>query len=145
MIIVSATFCPRAYMDRFVYRMALGVVLLHMTCGCCWHHVHSGETVGGHESSAMAARCGCEHHDHADSEQPGDRPLQGDRCDGQQCVFVRADSSQVLGPFFGQDWAMPVGVPVCRLTLGRLEALELPCRGLGPPLRLHLLNRTLLL
>ena len=34
-------FSPKPTMNRFLHGMATAAVLVHMVCGCCWHHAHA--------------------------------------------------------------------------------------------------------
>lgn len=160
-MILSVIFHAESPMHRFLYRLALGTVLLHMTCGCCWHHAHGSPVAGRPTTAQTCCRAGGHGHDHGDhgghdhdghdhdGHDHGDRPCDRDcpqrGCGGEQCVFTRSDPGGTAElPIDRQCVSLMCICPDAATPQGT----EVPAAGLfgrHPAVGLHLLNRALLL
>ncbi len=128
-------------MRRFVDRLILVVFFGHMVLGCCWHHAHASPSNAGSSVAATSSACG--HH----QEQPGERS-RDDRhrlCNGENCVFVRAESVSVGELSAGMDCALCDCLPSDFPTCGRINAAGPRLPPVGTSVGIHLLNQALLL
>lgn len=84
-------------MNRLLNSLATLAVLLHMLCGCCWHHAHDqGADRHGRLPAAVVSCPHCEHGPTACAE--GDRHSGHDRtaCNELSCDFVRTESDAAM-------------------------------------------------
>jgi hypothetical protein len=136
------------------------VLLVHMLLGCCAHHAHACEShcCSSPAASASACPCGTHEQDSAIAEtMNGDavgfvaksgRQREAHHCEGAACTFLRSQSlSQQLDPFLA-DVCAPAAVagPSAADACSSLWARPLAELSIGgPPLRVHLLLRVLLI
>lgn len=132
-------------MHRLVFRLAYGAVLLHLTCGCCWHHAHAAVTPQGTDRSVARTTCGCENHGDSHHGRPSDDQPQRGTCRGEQCVFVRAESSGDGADLPTDQGLAQRCVSPDMAPLDRFEMFVPASHDLGPPAPLHLLNQAFLL
>jgi len=141
-------------MHGLLHKLALGLVLLHILGGCCYHHAHA----------ATPDCCREGHHDEADHHAPAHQepahhgrgepccPTDGraperEGCDESQCVFVVPETgraARLLGPLCAEaalsapPAVIPDGSPIA--------ARSRPPSTFGePPGRLHLIFQVLLM
>lgn len=136
----------KATMNRIVHNLTLAAVLVHMVCGCCWHHAHGADHHAVDHHSAHAADGPCQDHDPAvcgGSEQ-GSAP-RGAPCRGGTCDFVRTEPDGSCLPCLESP-------ADAKASAADLTASSLACHGdtaaatpAGSPLRLHLAIQKLLL
>jgi len=120
-----------------------------MLLGCCLHHAHADLPVNQRDHDTTESACPCHHHDDdgqgtpAGHSKPGHS--NGQECEDTHCVFtpivsrVSVDAAEALTPWSASalfEVVAPPGTP-------REHADFIPIRG--APIRLHLLNQTLLL
>jgi hypothetical protein len=74
--------------------------VVHMTVGCCFHHVHADDGA----SSCAASSQTDTHDDHPCSSSDGQSHENGKTCQGISCSFVTPKrlSSPILLPSFGE-------------------------------------------
>ena len=132
-------------MRDVVYRLALASVVLHMLLGCCLHHAHGDCSVVERGNDTSESACPCHPHDHEnDGTPPEPRPGRHE-CEDSQCVFTRIESrgsAEVAGAL--TCWVSPGNVAAISLTEPSGDRPDF-FHIRGTPLRLHLLNRVLLL
>jgi hypothetical protein len=133
-------------MQGFVHRVAIGLAILHIAGGCCWHHAHGRESsaVPAGERVAAPQQCGaacapC-------CTRPGDGHQPPQPCAENSCDLVagqRAPSGELASAWY----------LLARAPLGADAAISRQAaRCIGPrlvgvcrPVRLHLLHQLLLI
>lgn len=133
------------------------VLLLHITQGCCMHHVHACEAACCETPVAAAEACPCGSHPH-DEEVTSDESSSNDQgndrqhensCDGGKCVFMQSKTqTDVFGEMDRGNVVLTVlrepeglSIPMAAFDLLR----EFRHASTGPPLRTHLLYQVLLI
>lgn len=133
-------------MSRFVHSLAQMAVLVHMVCGCCWHHAH-GCLEHADEPVAEAARCVGHDYDHDSCHwllsSDGSLPDR-DVCHAGRCDFVRSESDASYHPSLGSHYATTLLSAFVPADLAARQAAVPPGAALGSPLRLHLVIQKLL-
>ncbi|MBN2295261.1 MAG: hypothetical protein JXM70_22715 [Pirellulales bacterium] len=146
----------QTYMRRVVDILTFTALSVHILFGCCLHHAHKFD--GAFESEALAVKpaCTCSSHSHGENEgthkprgqqeqgQP-DHDSQHKHCDGDTCVFMRADSVNGSDPLDGQNLFATVTVPECPVSSGNFEIVDMGLKRLGVSIPIHLANQALLL
>jgi hypothetical protein len=138
-----------SYMQFSVPHITALTLLAHLLFGCCWHPCHDSAQEVCETSSQLVAHgesaCG---HDHGQlPAEEGQLPAKR-HCDGDQCSFVRTDSSPSHSDFQCDlcqlDVArLPVGCE--QAEVNGLRAQAGADHDVGPPLRTNLLCGVLLI
>lgn len=152
-----------SYMRLFVPQISIGILLIHVLLGCCWHHGHSCVSTGCRPPTPIAGICNCGGHaDESDAnaaesdsfDHPVDRDHvpQPHRCAGGHCTFLRSErlAAQQRGPC---GHSIPYELTAsgysklsCAITKSVVaSALPDPLCEEGPPIRRHLLLHILLI
>ena len=149
MIQARGFFQLETLMHRFLHTLAMAAVLVHMVCGCCWHHAHAAEHQEEEEEAHAHRGSACIGHDHAvqrGSCTHHDESLpHGDGCEEDACDFVRTDRDTSLEFSLGAH--LPA-VPASEAIAAFLLNPDAACAALpdpSPPDRLHLVHQALLL
>ena len=134
----------------FVRYLTAALLCMHALWGCCWHHAHACTVATtSHEALNAALR------DHAASASCSHCPV-GDPCDGSdhrhecqgdRCVFVRVEATQIPRLAF-LNFAADFGqLSPQRAVANGGDGLWVRDEGdpAAAPLRLHLLHRVLLI
>lgn len=144
MIQIRGTLKPGSVMQRVVHSMTMAVVLVHMVCGCCWHHAHA-EDDGSHHATAELA-CSHEVRPHCECDMAGDQesePCEG--CEEGTCDFVRAEWGEGFQPSLERScdaWPTPEAIsPAGSVRFAAASAAAVPAAP-GP---IYLMHRALLL
>lgn len=141
----------------FVRYLTAVLLSMHALLGCCWHHAHAvaaAPELGNaakltHRAEAHAA-C-CSHHpisgNPVSSNIPGDGSDHRHECQGDRCVFVRVEATQVPPLAFLNIAAEFVPLPCQPALLGGGDYSWVRADGhlAAAPLRLHLLHQILLI
>jgi len=130
-----------AFVQRFLFQLAFGSVLVHLVFGCCLHHAHA-EAEGTVSTGENA--CPCDHHDgHCD--QPGQRQPTDNGCEGTRCEFTRVESEDTSDSLTAQPSIVAsFAAPNDQSPRGEQAAFS-RTDAFPRPVRLHLLHQALLL
>jgi hypothetical protein len=117
------------------------VVLLHALLGCCAHHAHACV-----EAGKTRVEHACHTHDHGAPEPAGDHGGHNHNCDGNACVYVRAEKAHVSAELASSPLHF-AGLTEQRPTPAGTESWVhvVGLHEFSSPLRLHLLHQVLLI
>ena len=133
-------------MKGLVYRVAVGLAILHIAGGCCWHHAHGRENsaVPGAEKAASLPQPG------APCTPCGSRPSDGHEpaqpCAENSCDLVAGQ--RVQSGALASAWCPLAGAPVSADVAISRQATQRAGRivvATRTPVRLHLLHQLLLI
>jgi hypothetical protein len=135
---------------RAITSVTLATFLLHMWLGCCAHHVHASASSCQHDSANTPACLHVGHsQDHANesahNELPERVPPRKGRCSDTDCVFLTVGKTELA--------KLPTVGILLFSTYEKVAADRTPSDfgvmdlggDVGPPVRLYLLNRVLLI
>ena len=141
----------------YVRYLTAVVLCMHALLGCCWHHAHActaappakdAVTLAHREHSHSA----CCHHSPVScnpisSSDPCDDSDHRHECQGDRCVYVRAEATQIPPLEFLGDASEFGQLPRQQAVVGGGDVSWAPAKGgLGVArLRLHLLHHILLI
>ncbi|MFP6601082.1 MAG: hypothetical protein VB862_01010 [Pirellulaceae bacterium] len=134
------------------------LLFMHISFGCCLHHVHTCDVNGADSPAIRVETCPCSDHQHdndgplqKDDEQSSeqDKSPSGHSCGGDPCVFNKPEtSSDVLSQFthdlVASDITPEFSSPHIPSTI-LATAMEARHTGGYPPLRTHLFHQILLI
>ena len=134
------------------------LLFMHISFGCCLHHVHTCDVNGADSPAIRVETCPCSDHQHdndgplqKDDEQSSeqDKSPAGHSCGGDQCVFNKTEiSSDVLSQFthdlVASDTTPEFSSPQIPSAI-LATAMEARHPGGYPPLRTHLIHQILLI
>lgn len=141
-------FLGEAIMRRVVGIMAFAGVLIHILGGCCLHHAHADSLPSDPPQASHSCPCSG-HHKHApeSSEDEHSRP-DSHECDRHGCIFVVRQPGTSVQRCMTWHQHLPVVVGCldpAQVSQADARWLIAPAILPNPPVRLHLLNRILLL
>ena len=140
-------------MSKLLSNLTAAALLVHALAGCCWHHGHDCRlALAATERDGLAAAChyddACGGHSH-DQEPVGEEQRHGDdRCQTAPCAFVATQSGPTVPASLVQQRDVaavaPATIAGCPEVYGGRGMPSLAAADCLP-LRLHLLNRVLLI
>jgi hypothetical protein len=139
----AVLFNPKSEMHRLVQTVATCMLMFHMIGGCCWHHDHADCSGCGEETV-----CGPLTGDRVDvSDVERDTHTCQNGCDEDECDFVLPGSRSVVKKVRVSLSVAVLTVPaiVVPSAVSPRHSLEGHLAGSSSPLRLHLLNQSLLI
>jgi hypothetical protein len=143
-----------AYRARLVKtllsHLTAAVLLLHMVCGGCWHHLASPNCHDVHPTALEAAHC---HEHHSPHSDPSEHP-NGDHHPSHPCSDIRCMYTTVAAPRH-QETLCLTGFVACHSMTWTADAqtsasacsvsYAASMNAVAPPLRLHLAHQLLLI
>ena len=134
-------------MQKMVHSLTMLLVLYHTLVGCCWHHAHAAVPSDRAVAEVNATCCGHSHSDHHGSQESGDHSHRdGNGCEQARCVFLipAADTGWDVFSSGGHSGVPCAELPHHNVLASNAATSESPPPSGLPPLRLHLVNRILL-
>jgi hypothetical protein len=134
-------------MRSLLSNLTAALLAMHTVFGCCWHHAHASTPLCKSLPSVESS----ESHGAAHADEACERPAGGcehhgnDNCQGNKCVFT--SSAKTGSPQFSlHPSPQSVVAPACTMPSDAwLPTPAFSPERLLPPLRLHLIERVLLI
>lgn len=136
-------------MRPIVSFITVAAFVLHMWLGCCAHHAHATEETTCHQFVAKLADPSHAGHGH-DNESPCDKsqedsPSPAEGCTGSYCVFLTIAKTELAKLAMVAVLPVPAIDVIAILDVSSSANLVDTEEPIPYPVRLHLLNRVLLI
>jgi hypothetical protein len=134
-------------MRSYLSSLTAALLAMHTVFGCCWHHAHASTPQGKSLPSVESSEShGVAHADDGCERSTGGCGHHGNHnCHGSKCVFT--SSAKTGSPQFSLRLS-PQSVVAPASTVPNVTRVQKPAFSpdeLLPPLRLHLIERVLLI